>query len=236
VLLRVLLMVGPAGAFWFWALWASAIVTMFAGNLAALMQTNIKRMLAYSSVAHAGYILAAFAAAAASDDPGLAAAAVLYYLAAYALMKLGAFVVIAQLGGKSERYVQIEDLAGLGVQQPAIAGCFSLFLMSLLGMPVTAGFLAKFYVFNATLGSKLIALAVVVALNSAIGAFYYLRVLVVMYMRDSRENDESPVRTPIPMAISVVLFICALGTVYLGLFPGRVMGYAMQAAQLLPGR
>ncbi len=236
VLLRIVLMLAPAASFWFWALWVSAAATMFAGNLAALVQTNVKRMLAYSSIAHAGYILAAFAAAAASDDPGTAAAAALYYLAAYALMKLGAFAAVAHAGGKSERYAEISDLAGLGDQQPAMAACFSVFLLSLLGMPVTGGFLAKFYVFDAALSSKLIALAILVAINSAIGAFYYLRVLVVMYMRERKTDDDAPVRAPVPLAVAAVLLICAAGTIYFGLFPGRVMAYAMQAAHMLPGR
>ena len=137
---------------------------MLAGNLAALVQTNIKRMLAYSSIAHAGYILVALAAAAASDNLALGAAAVLYYLAAYALMKLGAFVIVTQLGGASERHVEINDLAGLGTRQPLTAACFSLFLLSLLGLPVTAGFLGKFYIFNAALASQLVGLAVLLAL------------------------------------------------------------------------
>jgi len=231
LLLRILMTVEGAGSFWFWALWISAAATMIAGNLAALVQTNIKRMLAYSSIAHAGYILVALTAAAASDEPALGAAAVLYYLAAYTLMKFGAFVVVSQLGGASERHVEIDDLAGLGSRQPATAACFSLFLISLLGLPVTAGFLGKFYIFNAALASQLIGLAILLALNSVIASFYYLRVLVVMYMREPAEKMP---KTPIPWAIATVLLISAVGTLYLGLFPGRVMAFAAQAAQSLP--
>jgi NADH-quinone oxidoreductase subunit N len=190
-------------------------------------------MLAYSSIAHAGYILVALTAAAASDQLALGGAAVLYYLVAYALMKLGAFVVVAQLGGASERHVEINDLAGLGTQQPLTAACFSLFLLSLLGLPVTAGFLGKFYIFNAALASHLIWLAVLLALNSVIAAFYYLRVLVVMYMREPQQ-DRSP--APIPWAVATVLWVSAAGTLYLGLFPGRVMAFAAQAALSLPIR
>lgn len=233
LLLRILITVEGAGSFWFWALWISAAVTMVAGNLAALVQTNIKRMLAYSSIAHAGYILVAMAAAAASDELSLGTAAVMYYLAAYALMKLGAFVVVAQLGGKSERHVEINDLAGLAGRQPLTAACFSLFLLSLLGLPVTAGFLGKFYIFNAALASRLIGLAVLLALNSVIGAFYYLRVLVVMYMSEPSEKIAS---IPIPWAVAAVLVVSAAGTLYLGLFPGRVMAFAAQAALSLPVR
>jgi NADH-quinone oxidoreductase subunit N len=230
LLLRILVTVHAAGSFWFWALWISAVLTMLAGNLAALVQTNIKRMLAYSSIAHAGYILVALAAAAASDNPELGAAAVLFYLAAYALMKLGAFVVVAQLGGVSERHVEINDLAGLGTRQPGTAACLSLFLLSLLGLPVTAGFLGKFYIFNAALASGLVGLAVLLALTSVLGAYYYLRVLVVMYMRQPQEDSAD---APIPWAVATVLLVSAAGTLYLGLFPGPVMAFAAQAASSL---
>src|SRR6266699_99666 len=137
LLLRILASVAAAGTFWFWALW------MFAGNLAALAQSNVKRMLAYSSISHAGYILVALAAAAASDQVELGVAAVLYYLAVYALMKLGAFILVSQLGGESERHMELDDFRGLAARQPVAAACFALFLFSLLGLPVTAGFLGK---------------------------------------------------------------------------------------------
>jgi len=235
LLLRILVTVDSAGPFWFWALWVSAALTMLSGNLAALVQTNIKRMLAYSSIAHAGYILVALAAAAASENLALGAAAVLYYLAAYALMKLGAFVIVTQLGGASECHVEINDLAGLGTRQPLTAACFSLFLLSLLGLPVTAGFLGKFYIFNAALASHLVGLAILLALNSVIAAVYYLRVLVVMYMREPDPENESAA-APVPWAVATVLLVSAAGTLYLGLFPARVMAFAAQAASSLPLR
>ena len=158
-----------AAPLWFWALWVAAVLSMFAGNLAALVQTSVKRMLAYSSIAHAGYILVALAAAAATDHPEAGIAAALFYLVGYALVKLGAFLIVAQMGGPGERHVEIEDFAGLARRQPAMAACLSLFLLSLLGLPVTAGFLGKFYVFNAALESNLIWLAILLALNSVIG-------------------------------------------------------------------
>jgi NADH-quinone oxidoreductase subunit N len=227
LLLRILTTVDAAGSFWFWALWVSAVLTMFAGNLAALAQSSVKRMLAYSSVAHAGYILVALAAAAAADQMALGVAAVLFYLAIYALMKLGAFILVAQLGGASERHVGIDDLAGLASRQPVAAACFSLFLLSLLGLPVTAGFLGKLYIFNAALASHLVWLAVLLGLNSVIASFYYLRVVVVMYMREPHQ-DWAP--SPMPWAVTLVLLVAAAGTLYLGLFPGRIMGFASQAA------
>jgi NADH-quinone oxidoreductase subunit N len=233
LLVRIVAMAPEAGAFWFWALWLSAVLTMFAGNLAALAQSSIKRMLAYSSIAHAGYILVGVAAAAASDQPDrmdIAIAAVLFYLAAYALMKLGAFILVAQLEGTSERHLEINDLAGLGSRQPVAAACFSLFLLSLLGLPVTAGFLGKFYILNAALNAHLVWLSVLLAINSVIASFYYLRVIVVMYMRESNQ-DWPPVR--MPLAVTLVLLATAAVTLYLGLLPGRVISFAAAAAMSL---
>jgi NADH-quinone oxidoreductase subunit N len=234
LLLRILLSVNAAGPFWFWALWISAALTMVIGNLAALVQTNIKRMLAYSSIAHAGYILVALAAAAATDNMALGAAAVLYYLAAYALMKLGAFAIVTQMGGVAERRVEINDLAGLGTRQPLLAACFSVLLLSLLGLPVTAGFLGKFYIFNAALASQLVGLAVLLGLASVVASYYYLRVLVVMYMREP--EDDAVALARIPCAVVAVLVVTVGGTLYLGLFPAHVMALAMRAAAAFPPR
>ncbi len=231
LLLRILASVSGAASFWFWALWISAVLTMFVGNLAAVVQTNVKRMLAYSSVAHAGYILVALAAASATDQMALGIAAVLFYLAVYALMKLGAFMMVSQLGGEAERHLELDDFYGLASRQPVAAACFSLFLLSLLGLPVTAGFVGKFYIFDSALASHLVWLAVFVALNSVIASFYYLRVIVVMYMREPHQNW-APAR--MSWAVTVVLLVAAAGTLYLGLFPARVLGFAEQAAQSLP--
>jgi len=225
--LRILANVDAAGPLWFWALWAAAVMSMFAGNLGALVQTNLKRMLAYSSIAHAGYILVALAAAAATDHPEAGIAAALFYLVTYALVKLGAFLIVAHLGGVGERHVEIEDFMGLGRRQPAMAACLSLFLLSLLGMPVAAGFLGKFYVFNAALESNLIWLAILLALNSVIGAYYYLRVMVAMYMR---EPAKEIVVEPVSWTLAVVLWITAVGTIYVGIFPNRVIDFAAKAA------
>jgi NADH-quinone oxidoreductase subunit N len=224
LLLRIFATVTAAQDFWFWALWIAAALTMFVGNLGALVQTNLKRLLAYSSIAHAGYILVAFAA---RSEIGLAA--VLYYLLAYALMKLGAFTVVAHLGGTGERQLEIEDYAGLGQRQPFTAAALSLFLLSLLGLPITAGFLGKFYIFKAALDSGLIWLAILMAVNSVIGAYYYLRVIVVMYMREPQQAVGA-IRVPVPVA--TVLLLASAATVYLGLFPNRVMGFVSQAGLL----
>jgi NADH-quinone oxidoreductase subunit N len=225
--LRILASVDAAAPLWFWALWVAAALSMFAGNLSAIVQTSVKRMLAYSSIAHAGYILVALTAAAATDHPEAGIAAALFYLVGYALVKMGAFLIVAQLGGPGERHVDIEDFTGLARRQPAMAACLSLFLLSLLGLPITAGFLGKFYVFNAALESNLIWLAILLALNSIIGSYYYLRVIVAMYMR---EPATEIVTEPVPWTLSVVLWIAAVGTVFAGLFPARIIDFAAKAA------
>jgi NADH-quinone oxidoreductase subunit N len=225
--LRILASVDAAAPIWFWALWVAAMLSMFVGNLSALVQTSVKRMLAYSSIAHAGYILVALTAAAATDHMEAGIAAALFYLVSYAMAKLGAFLIVAHLGGAGERHVQIEDFTGLGRRQPAVAACFSLFLLSLLGLPITAGFLGKFYVFNAALESNLIWLAILVALNSVIGAYYYLRVMVAMYMREPKQEITAE---PIPWTLSIAMWVTAAGTVYVGLFPTRIIDFAAKAA------
>ncbi len=213
---------GSAGNFWFWAVWISAVLTMLVGNFAALMQTNVKRMLAYSSIAHAGYILVAFAA---GTDIGIAA--VLFYLAAYALMKIGAFLVIAHLGQQGEKRLEITDYAGLGSRQPVLAICFSLFLLSLLGLPATGGFLGKLFAFQAALDSKIVWLVVIAAVNSVIGAYYYLRVIVAMYFWEpSREYLPSKVAPTLAFALTIAV----IGTLYLGVLPARVLNLAKAAA------
>src|SRR6202040_1625794 len=190
LLLRIFADVHAATQFWFWAFWILAVLTMFAGNLGALLQTNVKRLLAYSSIAHAGYILVAFAAVTSMAQGGSAEAApayaaVLFYLVSYALVKLGAFTIVSELGGAGEKHLSLDDYAGLSERQPVVAAALSLYLLSLLGLPVTAGFFGKFYIFKAAVNSHLLWLAVLMAVNSIIGSYYYLRVIVVMYMRES---------------------------------------------------
>src|SRR4030088_2354924 len=203
LLLRIYAIVPAATHFWFWAFWVLAVLTMFAGNLGALVQTNVKRRLASSSIAHAGYILVAFAAVTflSGNTEGGAApayAAVLFYLVSYALVKLGAFTIVSELGGLGEKHLSLEDYAGLGQRQPVAAAVLSLFLLSLLGLPVTAGFFGKFYIFKAAVNSHLIWLAVLMAINSVIGAYYYLRLIVVMYMREP-SVESKPVVVAFPL-------------------------------------
>jgi NADH-quinone oxidoreductase subunit N len=233
LLLRIFASVSAATEFWFWAFWILAVLTMFAGNLGALVQTNVKRMLAYSSIAHAGYILVAFAAVTylkgnAETGAGPAYAAVLFYLLSYALMKLGAFTIVSQFGGAGEKHLALDDYAGLGQRQPVVAAALSLYLLSLLGLPVTAGFLGKFYIFKAAVDSHLIWLAVLMAVNSIIGAFYYIRLIVYMYMREPNAETASTTPARFPVTVNVVLAITAVGTVYFGLFPSQTLNYLLQ--------
>ncbi|HEY2460616.1 MAG TPA: NADH-quinone oxidoreductase subunit N [Candidatus Acidoferrum sp.] len=236
LLLRIFAGVPAATHYWFWAFWILAALTMFAGNLGALVQTNVKRMLAYSSIAHAGYILVAFAAVtymSNNDDAGAAAAyaAILFYLLGYALVKLGAFTIVSQIGGPGEKHLSIDDYAGLGQRQPVVAAVLSLFLLSLLGLPVTAGFFGKFYIFKAAVNSHLIWLAVLLAINSILGAYYYFRVIVAMYMRDSNPETSAPTAA-FPVTVTIVLTVTAAATIYLGLFPSRILNFLLQPTLL----
>jgi NADH-quinone oxidoreductase subunit N len=223
VALRVFFTAFPDfGGIWFQAFYLSAVLTMFIGNLGALAQTSVKRMLAYSSIAHVGYILVAFAA---RSDLGIAA--VLFYLLAYALMKLGAFTIVAHLGGAGERRVEIADYAGLGWQQPAVAFCLAAYLLSLLGLPLTAGFVGKVYLLEAAIRSDLIWLAVLTVVNTLISAYYYLRVIRMMYF--SEPAKEWP-PMPVPLAVGAVLLVTAAGIFYCGIFPTEIYEWATQAA------
>ncbi len=216
---------GNASHIWFWAIWVSAVLTMCIGNFAAIVQSNVKRLLAYSSIAHAGYILVAFVAA---SEIGVAA--VLFYLAAYAAMTLGAFLIVAHVGGAGERRLDVADYAGLGTSQPWVAACFTLFLLSLLGLPATAGFLGKFYAFSAAVDQRIVWLVVIAAINSVIGSYYYLKVIVAMYFWEpNKEWTPSPMHAP----MFIVLLLTAIGTIYLGILPDRVMQWAIASAQSL---
>ncbi|HLY20619.1 MAG TPA: NADH-quinone oxidoreductase subunit N [Bryobacteraceae bacterium] len=209
----------PISGEWWPLVWASALMSMTIGNFAALTQSNIKRLLAYSSIAHAGYVLVALAA---RSQVGTAAA--MFYLAAYALMNLGAFAVVAHLSGKGERFLSVDDFAGLAERQPLTAALLSIFLLSLIGVPLTGGFFGKFYIFKAALDSHLVWLTVLGLLNSAVAAYYYLRILVVMYFREPAEA--APQLEPLSAGLRAALVIPAVGTLLLGIFPAWVLDFA----------
>jgi len=227
VLLRVFMTAFTGlGDQWEPVIWVTALLTMIVGNFAALTQVNIKRVLAYSSIAHAGYVLVAVTA---HSEIGTAAA--MFYLASYAFMNVGAFAVVTHFVGKGEKHVLVDDLAGLGVRQPVTAALFTIFLLSLIGVPLTGGFFGKFYIFKAALDSNLIWLTVLGLLNSAVAAYYYLRIIVVMYFHDPQVGSE-PVTEP-AAGIKVALWGSALATLALGIFPSIVLDFANHSA-LLP--
>jgi NADH-quinone oxidoreductase subunit N len=208
---------------WTSLLWIVAVLSMFIGNLAAILQNNVKRILAYSAIAHAGYMLVGF-----SVNSSDGAAAVIFYLAAYAFMNIGALIVVSHVAGPGERYLEVEDYAGLGYRSPFMAALLTLFLLSLIGVPLTAGFFGKFYLFRAAVHGDLIGLTVLGVINSGIAAYYYLRILVAMYM--SSPVREVPCEKP-PAAVWLGLAISAAGTLMLGVFPSSVLNFATQAAQ-----
>ncbi len=202
-------------------IWVVAALSMTLGNLGALVQNNVKRLLAYSSIAHAGYLLVAFAAV---PDSGIPAA--MFYAASYAAMNVGAFAVVSHFSNAGERYVKIEDYSGLSSSSPLLAAILTVFLLSLIGIPITGGFIAKFYVFSAALQSNLVGLVIIGVLNSAVAAYYYLRVIVVMYMREPR--GEVPV-SAVPAGMGAAMAVSLAATIYLGVLPGRVLDYAGRA-------
>jgi NADH-quinone oxidoreductase subunit N len=202
-----------------------AIVTMVFGNLGALAQSNLKRMLAYSSVAHAGYLLTAVVAV-----PAVGAEAVLFYLVAYAAVNLGAFGALAALAREGREPLSLSDVAGLATRRPALAAALTVFLVSLAGVPVSAGFVGKFYLFGAAVSAGRTVLAVVGVLMSVVSAYYYLRVVVAMYMREPLGEDAwGPVSAGSALALAVSVAV-VLG---LGVYPGPVLALARQAARSL---
>jgi NADH-quinone oxidoreductase subunit N len=221
VLLRIVFVINVPGKLWL--VWLSAAFSMTLGNLGALAQSNVKRLLAYSSIAHAGYLLVAFAAA-----PQIGTSAVMFYTVSYAAMNLGAFAVVSHFANAGERYVTMEDYEGLGRSSPLLAATLTIFLLSLIGIPMTGGFFAKFYVFNAAIKANLIGLTIVGVLNSGVGAYYYLRIIVVMYMREPRKAI--PV-TRIPLPLGLAITACLAATLYLGILPGSVLQLAQNSAQ-----
>ncbi len=230
IFLRITLAVfEPAGEPGFWILWVSAAATMIVGNLAAIVQTNVKRLLAYSSIAHAGYILVGFAVGTPEGRT-----AVMFYLVVYSLMNLGAFAVVGHLGGKGDLRVKLEDFAGLSRERPALAACLALFLLSLAGIPLTGGFFGKFYLFSAAVKEGLIGLTVIGALASAVSIYYYLRIIVMMYMREAPSSGAPSPSAPeseLPWALRTALAIMVLGTLYLGILPSWFLA---QTAAAIP--
>jgi NADH-quinone oxidoreductase subunit N len=207
---------------WGKLLWGVAVLTMTVGNLIAISQTNIKRMLAYSSIAHAGYILIGMIA---GGETGVSS--VLYYLVVYMFMNMGAFAVVTAYGSQGDENLEIKDYAGMGWRQPWLAFAMLVFLFSLAGIPPMAGFMGKLYIFSAAIKSGYVWLTIIGVINSVISAFYYLRVIETMYLKPAE-------RTVIPMtarpALIVALIVTVFFTLQIGLFPALTMEFARLAA------
>lgn len=211
---------------WMTALSVMAILTMIVGNVAAILQNNVKRMLAYSSIAHAGYTIVGFVGAGAARTPAArdeAIAAVAFYMLTYAITNLGAFGIVTLLGQKNDRRAEFEDFNGIGFKSPVLSFALSLFMLSLLGLPLTAGFMGKVLVFRPALeaGNALLTTLVVVAVvNTAISAYYYLRLIVVMFFRERTTEWTEP---RMPAAFAAALLITVLGVLYFGIFSNGVI-------------
>ncbi|MFQ6114768.1 MAG: NADH-quinone oxidoreductase subunit N [bacterium] len=215
-MLRVLSAATNGGvADWVNILWVLSVITMFVGNITAIVQVNVKRMLAYSSIAHAGYILVGIVA-----WNQMGNSSVIFYLLSYTFMNIGAFGVISILGTKEKEFLELDDFKGLGYHRPVMAVVMSIFMFSLAGLPPTAGFVGKFYLFSAAVKAGHIPLVVIGVINSMISLYYYLGVVVVMFMKDA-EREMAP-GVPVP-AVSLSLLVAVFGTFGLGIFPSRWM-------------
>ncbi len=206
---------------WTSIMWLIAVATMTVGNIIAISQNNIKRMLAYSSIAHAGYILVAFVAGNKSGISGI-----LFYLMAYAFMNLGAFTCVILFGKKGEENILITNYAGVGFKYPLLAASMTIFLLSMAGIPPLGGFMAKLYIFSAAVEAKFYWLAILGVLNSAISVYYYLRVTVLMYFRESEREITGLQFSPAPV---IALILALIGTFYMGLFPANVLSFAQKS-------
>jgi NADH-quinone oxidoreductase subunit N len=194
---------------------------MTVGNVVAIAQQNVKRMLAYSSIAHVGYILVGVVA-----GGSLGNASVLFYLLVYTFTTAGAFGVILLLERNGREAVEVGDLAGLASRHPVMALVLTIFLLSLIGIPPTAGFVGKFYLFGAAVRAGYIWLAVIGVLNSAVAAYYYLRIVVVMYMR---EPEGAPTEVAPSLAGTLALFVALCGVIWLGIMPAPYLDLAQTA-------
>jgi NADH-quinone oxidoreductase subunit N len=229
VLLRLVYEAFPTmRAFWSPLLWVVAVLSMTIGNLAALRQQNVKRMLAYSSIAHAGYLLAAFAG---SASIGIAAAS--FYAAAYAAMNVGVFAVITLVSGYDDHSPLIDDFRGLIYRSPLLGSLLIFFLISLIGIPFTGGFFGKFYSFASAVDGGAIALAIIGLLNSGVAAAYYLRLAVVSAQRPAADQPAPAPRSFVGIAVSAALGLCVAATLALGIVPGPTLHAAQVGAHTL---
>ena len=220
--LRVFLVALPAlKVEWTWVLWVLAVLTMTVGNITALYQQNIKRMLAYSSIAHAGYILVGFVA-----GNSVGTAGIMFYLLSYAFMNIGAFAIIILVGKKGEENNNIADYAGFGYKHPILGVAMCIFLFSLAGIPPASGFIGKFYLFSGAIQAGYVWLAIIGVLNSAASVYFYLRVMVFMYFKDPTEEFSWVKLSP---AFIICLLIAVAGVLVPGVLPGVFLELAQKA-------
>ena len=215
----------PMQAQWMPVLGAIAAVTMVLGAVVGILQNNIKRMLAYSSIAHAGYLLLGLVAGNSSGK-----AAVLFYLLTYAVANMGALGIVALLGTAEHPHDELRDFAGLWKTRPALAGLMTVFLLSLGGFPPTAGFIGKWYIFSAAIQEDHYVLAIIGVLSSVVSVFFYLRIVVMMYMTEEAADAPRPAISRLAMA---ALAFAVIATIYLGVLPTRVLDYALQSIQTI---
>jgi NADH-quinone oxidoreductase subunit N len=232
LLMRVLYEVFPVlKSVWSPVLWVVAILSMTVGNFAALRQQSVKRMLAYSSIAHAGYLLAAFAGL---GTAGIAAAS--FYAAAYAAMNVGIFAVVSVTSGYDEKLPLVKDYRGLIYRSPLLGSLLIFFLISLIGIPFTGGFFGKFYSFSAAVGGGAVWLAIIGLLNSGLASAYYLRLAFACAQRPAEDDAETPVQaTPIRVgvAVSAAVLFAAAATLALGIVPNEVLRASEAGAHTL---
>jgi NADH-quinone oxidoreductase subunit N len=215
----------PMQEHWIPVLGAVAGATMILGAVLGVLQNNVKRMLAYSSIAHAGYLLLGIVAANAAGK-----GAVLFYLLTYAVANMGALGIVALLGTAEHPHDQLRDFAGLWKSRPGLAGLMTVFLLSLGGFPPTAGFIGKWYIFSAAVQEDHYWLAIIGVLSSVVSVFFYLRIVVMMYMT---EEPAAPARPRISTPAMVALAFVVLATFYLGVLPAQVLDYALQSIQTI---
>jgi NADH-quinone oxidoreductase subunit N len=204
-------------------LWALAALTMILGNVIAISQTNIKRLLAYSSIAHAGYILMAFVPYGNPDVAPVSIAAGLFYLVAYAVTNFGAWGVVIALEKESGKGLELNDYAGLARKHPVLAAAMTVFMLSLIGLPPTLGLVGKIYLFRAVIDGGFYGLAIIGVLTSLISAYYYLRVVVIMYMRDGEPETERE------SFLDLTTIATAIATVVISLVPQFLFAWASSA-------
>ena len=198
---------------------------MTVGNIFAIQQLNLKRMLAYSSIAHAGYLMIGITVGSETSVAGM-----LYYLLGYLFMNIGAFAIVQHIEGKDETRLNVESYAGLAKRQPAISLAMTLFMFALAGFPLTVGFTGKFYIFAAAMNQGFIWLILIAVINSLISVYYYLRVVIYMYMKPVEEETEFP---PMELPAKVALTVCVYAVLHLGILPGNFITIAEEAVSAL---